>query len=83
MAASQQLTSFVEIRKSDGTITSIAIDGKRLLVLPGDGSSSSPSSPSESSMHCLFRAPTCNDRGGIRELLGMLVGEQLAKRMAP
>lgn len=83
MAASQQLSSFVEISKIDGTITSMTIDGKRLLVLPGDGPSSSSSLSSESSMHCFFRAPTCNDRGGIRELLGMLVGEQLGNRMAP
>ena len=73
----------MEISKIDGTITSMTIDGKRLLVLPGDGPSSSSSLSSESSMHCFFRAPTCNDRGGIRELLGMLVGEQLGNRMAP
>ena len=94
----QPSSSYVEISRDDGSVRSMVVHGKPVLVAPDCTADSTPwaksattggpetsggGEPRTPSMHCLFRAPTCNDRGGIRELLGMLVGEKLGNRLAP
>ena len=34
--------------------------------------------PQSPSMHCLWRAPTDNDRGGIEVIVSMILGQRLA-----
>ena len=68
----------VEVSRADGSLVSWSVGGVNLIApAKVDGGSNSGSKLDRNrrrceSMHCLWRAPTDNDRGGILELLSMV-----------